>query len=95
VNVLAILGAVLSILVGGASTLCWMVLIVAGMPNSSPAQEAMLWRFFWAVATGGLLCATAAVALIVARRTGWATTAGAFPLAAFVVFLVVALAVEW
>jgi hypothetical protein len=89
---LAITGAVLCILVGGGATLCWMVFIVAGMANSSPQQEANLWRFFWAVAAGGLVCAAAAMTLIVHDRPGLGSIVGATPLAALVGFLVLALA---
>jgi hypothetical protein len=94
-NALALLGAILSILVGAGMTLCWMVFIVAGMPNSSPAQEAALWRFFWGVMAGGIVCAIAAVVLLVFKRPGLAAGVGAVPVGAFVAWFVWALAAPW
>ena len=89
---LAIAGAVLSTLVGAGATLCWMGLIVAGMPNSTPAQETALWRFFWGVALSGLLCLGIAIALLVARHPAAAAAVGAVPVVALVGFMVYALA---
>ena len=91
-NVAATVGSVMSVLLGAGTAPCWMVLIVAGMANSSPAQEASLWRFFWAVGAGGLLCAAAAIALIVVRRLAFAAAVGAAPLGAFAVFIILAFA---
>ena len=89
---LAIAGAILSTIVGAGAALSWMVLIVAGMPNSSPEQEAALWRFFWALGAGGLLCFALAVTLLVYRRAGMAAAVGAFPAVALIGFVVWALA---
>ena len=89
---LATAGAILSIIAGAGAALCWMVLIVAGMPNSTPQQEAALWRFFWAVGAGGLLCFALAVTLLVYRRAGIAAAVGAVPVVALVAFIFWALA---
>jgi hypothetical protein len=91
-NTAVVIGVVIAILAGAFATICWMGLIVAGMPNSSPAQLVKLWRFFWIVCAGGMACAAGAIVLLIYGRPGISASVALAPLAAFIVFMVVALA---
>ena len=84
-----VIGAVLSTLVGAGVTLCWMILIVAGMPNTSAEQQARMWRLFWTIGGAGIVCAVAASTLIVYGRPGLACAVGVLPLIVSVVLIVV------
>jgi hypothetical protein len=90
-HVLLIIAAVLGIVVGAGTTLCAMIFIVAGMPNTSPEQQVKMWRLFWGIAAAGFLCAAGGIMLIITGRPGFAAVVGALPMLLCAGLLIIAL----
>lgn len=71
--------------VGALGTLMFLVMALAGAPNSSPQQLTMLKIFCLVTAVVGLLCLAGSIWLNVRGHPGWSSAVGIFPMAAFLV----------
>ncbi len=84
-----------SIAGGIAATLMLIVLVLAGMANSSPAQLRFLTIVAWSFAALGLICPIAAGVLLFYSKPMPATFVAAVPIVATIAFVVLALTNEW
>jgi hypothetical protein len=69
------------ILLGLLGSLMLITLLLAGSPNSTPAQLHTIKLLMLAVAIGGVLCVAGSVTLIVWHRPLWASAVGIAPAA--------------
>ena len=72
--------AILSNLAGLVATLAMIVLLFAGMPNSSPQQLAYIRNLMILTAAIGLICPIVGVYLVVHSRAGPSALVGALPI---------------
>ena len=81
---------ILAVLAGALGTFCFVGFLLAGMPNGSPELLASLTRWMIIVGVLGVLCAAAAIWLLVVGRPWIGAGVGVAPLVALIVFLIVA-----
>lgn len=87
--------ACVSIVAGCAATCMLIVLVLAGTPNSTPAQLRFLKIVVWSFAALGLICPVVAGIVLFQARPMIATLIAAVPVIASSVFLVLAVRNEW
>jgi hypothetical protein len=84
-----------SIAGGIAATLLMIVLLLASMPNSKPAQLQFLTIVAWSFAAIGLVCPIVAGVLLFYAKPMIATFVAAVPIVGSIVFLILAVKNEW
>jgi uncharacterized integral membrane protein len=84
-----------SIAGGIAATLLLIILVLASMANSSPAQLRFLTIVSWSFAVLGLICPAVAGVLLYYAKPMVAAFVAFVPIAASIVFLVLAVKNEW
>jgi len=85
--------AVFSMLVGVGATLTMIVLLLAGSPNSTPAQMTQIKMLMLGMAVCGLVCVVGAIWAMVAGRHGLAAGVGIGPMVVAIVMFIVLLVV--
>ena len=77
--------AFLALVIGGLGALMAVGFLVAGSPNSSPAQLRVLKGFMLAFTVLGLGCGITSIVLMIKHHPWWAAIVGVTPAVVFVV----------
>ena len=87
--------AIVATIVGVISSLCMLVLLMAGLANAKPAQLQQGKWMMWGIVAVQVAALAAAVWLMVRHKPWWASAAGIAPLAVVIVLIVILVKIEW
>jgi len=87
--------AILASIAGVLSSLCMLVLLMAGLANAKPAQLQQGKWMMWGIVAVQVLSLAAAVLLMVRHKLWLASAAGIAPFVVVVVLIVILVKIEW
>ena len=87
--------AIAASIIGMLSSLCMLVLFMAGLANAKPAQLQQGKWMMWGIVAVQVVSLAAAVWLMV-KQKGWhASAVGIFPTVVVIVLIVILVKIEW
>lgn len=87
--------AILASIAGLLSSLCMLILFMAGLANAKPAQLQQGKWMMWGIVAVQVVSLAAAVWLMVKHKGWYASAAGIFPLVVVIVLIVILVKIEW
>lgn len=92
---LPLIGSILSCVIGMLSSLSMLVLLMGGLANAKETQIRQGKMMMLGIAVVEAISLAIAVWLMVQRKHGYASIAGAMPLAVVITMIVILVKIEW